>query len=187
MPRLTNEHKAFIVVHLAMYFTPTETAEAVKDAFGVEIPKEQVYHYDPTRPNGPEKWLELFNEARKKFLESVSDIPIANQAVRLRRLEDAYRRARNMGSKGNVPLEASLLEKAAQEVGGKHTNRHLVSVDGELGVSGVMRVAGEQLSPRDWAGLAREQQQELGKAADAATAAALPKLKAAGGTRSGKG
>jgi hypothetical protein len=91
MHRLTDAVKAFIVMHLAMYDTPTQVAAAVKETFGLDVDRRQIWIYNPTKGRKKDKpgeqWVDLFTVTRDKFLESVSDIPIAIRAVRLRRLD----------------------------------------------------------------------------------------------------
>lgn len=173
MATLTRTHKFFVVQQLAMFKTPTEVAEAVKETFGLEIGRQQVYYYDPTRPGGPEKWRELYDETRARFLDRITDIPIANQAVRLRELNDAVQKAKQMGRSGNLPLLASLLKQAAEETGGRFTNHHVLEHAGELKTTtGVMPVPVASMA--EWMQAARAQQEELERASDVATAEALP-------------
>jgi hypothetical protein len=112
--------KTFIVQRLAMYDTPQQVADAVKDEFNVDVVRQHVRIYDATQTKSAKKWRALFNSTRKQFLEKIADIPIANRAVRLRRLE---RMAVAAEAKGNRPLAAQLLEQAAKEVGDTFTNR----------------------------------------------------------------
>jgi hypothetical protein len=46
--------------------------------------------HDPTKVSGKtlaKKWVDLFNATRDRFLNEISDIPIANKAYRLRVLQ----------------------------------------------------------------------------------------------------
>ncbi len=87
MPRLTDEHKTFIVQRLAMYDAPSQVAEAVKEEFGVTIDRQLVRCYNPTQVQLAKKWTAIFEATRDSFLESLSDIPIAQRSVRLRVLD----------------------------------------------------------------------------------------------------
>ncbi|SSW67288.1 hypothetical protein AVE30378_02546 [Achromobacter veterisilvae] len=123
MAKLTEAHKRFIVQALACWDTPSQVAEAIKEEFGLDVPRMQVAQYDPTKVAGKglaKKWRELFEATRKRFREEVAEIPIADQAFRLRALGKIYERHFN---RGNVVGAAAVLEQAAKEVGGAFTNR----------------------------------------------------------------
>lgn len=123
MATLNNTVQAFIVQGLARYKTPQEMADAVKNEFGIDVKRQQIETYDPSKVAGrnlAKKWKDLFEECRKKFNEDISAIPISNLAFRLQMLNDmavdAYR------SKNRV-LTADLLKQAAEDIGGKYTNQ----------------------------------------------------------------
>lgn len=124
MAKLTDVHKVFIVQALACWDTPSQVAEALKEQYGLDVPRTQVAQYDPTKAAGQKglakKWVDLFHATRKRFREEVAEIPIADQAFRLRALGRIYERHI---SRGNIVGAASVLEQAAKEVGGAFTNR----------------------------------------------------------------
>jgi hypothetical protein len=122
MAQLSEPIKTFIVQRLAMFDTPTEVADAVKEEFGVEVDRRQVQTYDPERTGEKpaEKWAQLHAATRTAFLEESAKVPIAERAVRLRELQKLFTRARGMG---NLVLAADLLERAAKETGNAYTNR----------------------------------------------------------------
>ncbi len=123
MAKLTEAHKRFIVQALACWDTPSQVAEALKEEFSLDVPRMQVAQYDPTKVAGQKlarKWADLFEATRKRFREEVAEIPIADQAFRLRALGKIYERHI---SRGNVVGAAGVLEQAAKEVGGAFTNR----------------------------------------------------------------
>ncbi|MEC6413528.1 DUF2280 domain-containing protein [Achromobacter xylosoxidans] len=123
MAKLADAHKSYIVQALACWDTPSQVAEAVKEEFGLDVPRMQVAQYDPTKVAGKDlakKWRDLFEATRKRFREEVAEIPIADQAYRLRQLGKIYERHI---SHGNVIGAAGVLEQAAKEVGGAFTNR----------------------------------------------------------------
>jgi hypothetical protein len=127
MATLNDAAKRFIVQALACYDTPTEVAAALKDEMGIDAPRTQVAQYDPTKVAGAKlakKWRDLFEDTRKKFREAVAEIPIADQAFRLRQLGKIY--DRHM-ARGNVVAAAAVLEQAAKEQGGMFTNKREVS------------------------------------------------------------
>lgn len=124
MAKLAEVHKRFIVQALACWDTPSQVSEAVKEEFGLDIPRTQVAQYDPTKVAGKgvaKKWRDLFDVTRARFRAEVAEIPIADQAYRLRTLQRAMAKAERQG---NVAMVSQLLEQAAKEVGGAFTNRH---------------------------------------------------------------
>lgn len=131
--KLEDKHKRFIVLALACYDTPSQVAESFKEEFGEVIARQRVSEYNPTlvsaRKLGKE-WRDLFHATRKSFLDEVSTIPIANQAVRLRTLQRRLERA----EKGNNPmLVLQILEQAAKEIGGAYGDKRRVEVSGPGG------------------------------------------------------
>jgi len=139
MASLSAEVKTFIIQALACFDTPSKVAESVKAEFGIEVSRQQVETHDPTKAAGRHliaKWADVFHEARAKFLEETSSIPIANKAVRLRTLN---RMAEAAESRKNYPLVAQLLEQAAKESGGLYTNKQMIdhqSSDGSMSPKG---------------------------------------------------
>ncbi len=142
---LKPEVRAFIVQSLACFDTPSIVMEAVRKEFGVEIAKQSIEGYDPTKRAGRNlapQWRELFATARKSFLEDTADIAISHRAVRLRSLQRMAAKAEEMR---NLPLAASLLEQAAKEVGNAFTNRReLTGKDG-----GAVQVVATTMTPKE--------------------------------------
>lgn len=133
MAALKPEVKAAIVQMLACYDTPSQVVEAVQKDFGIAITRQQVETHDPTKVSGKtlaKKWVELFNLTRDRFLNEISDIPIANKAYRLRVLQRMSTTAEGMK---NLGMTAQLLEQAAKEVGEAYTNRQKVEHTGANG------------------------------------------------------
>jgi hypothetical protein len=130
---LTFVQKRFLVQRLACFDTPTIAAKALKEEFGIELKRNRVSYYDPTTKMGAalaEDLKALFFEPRKHFLEDLESIPIANKAVKLRRLD---RMAAAAEERGNLVLAADLGERAAKEVGGAYTNKHQLEQTGKDG------------------------------------------------------
>lgn len=143
MAALKPEVKAAIVQMLACYDTPSQVVEAVQKDFGITITRQQVETHDPTKVSGKtlaKKWVDLFNLTRDRFLNEISDIPIANKAYRLRALDRMMTKAESMR---NMALAASLMEQAAKECGDAYTNKHKVEHSGALAVSSVASVMDE--------------------------------------------
>ncbi len=148
MPRLTDEHKTFIVQRLAMYDTPSQVAEAVKEEFGVTIDRQLVRCYNPTQVQPAKKWTAIFEATRDSFLESLSDIPIAQRSVRLRVL-DRIRHKVELNQ--DYVLVCQILEQVAKEVGDVYTNRQKLEhmgPDGKPFVGGVV-IMSSQPPPAD--------------------------------------
>lgn len=121
MATLNKKQKFFIVRSLAQFNTPQETAVLVKEEFNIEVTRQQCEAYDPTKRVGQDLSKELkdeFNKTREEFLDKPQNIPIANLSVRLQRYESQYIKH----SKNRVGALA-ILKQAAEDVGGKYTNK----------------------------------------------------------------
>ncbi|QQN40537.1 DUF2280 domain-containing protein [Acinetobacter sp. CS-2] len=93
MAALKEPVKIFIVQSLACFETPQQVADAVKQQFKIEIERQQVALYDPTKYAGrnlSKKLKDLFEKTREDFRSNVYDIPLANKAVRLNELQKMY-------------------------------------------------------------------------------------------------
>lgn len=151
--RLSSDHKAFIVQRLACFDTPTEVQAAFRERFGKEVSTSHIVYYDPESAQGGKElaqdWKDLFAATREHFVSDTSSIPIAQKAVRLRRLD---RMSANAEERRNYPLAASLIEQAAKECGDAYTNRKLLDVTskGEQVYTGVVFTApGSTKEPPD--------------------------------------
>lgn len=143
MAALKPEVRAFIVQELACFDTPSQIVESVQKEFKVQVTRQQVASHDPTKAAGKglaQKWVDLFNRTRDRFLNEISDIPIANKAYRLRALDRMMTKAESMR---NMALAASLMEQAAKECGDAYTNKQKVEHSGALAVSSVASVMDE--------------------------------------------
>lgn len=130
MATLDDHAKQFIVQALACFDTPSQVVTLVKDELGIDINRQQVQSYDPTRVAGRQlapKWRAIFEATRQKFLDETAKIPIASQSYRLRRLQRLHEEALQ---KRNAALAAALLEQAAKEMGGAFTNTRQLSGPG---------------------------------------------------------
>jgi len=124
--------KTFIAQSLACFDTPMTVVAAVKKEFGVDVSRQLVETYDPTKKAGyalSQTWRDLFKSTREAFLEDTAEIAISHRAVRLRALQ---RMAEKAETQGNMVLAASLMRQAAEEMGGALTNRReLTGKDGK--------------------------------------------------------
>ena len=133
MAALKPEIKAFIVQSVACFDSPSQVVESVLKEFGIQITRQQVEQNDPTKISGKglaQKWVDLFNHTRDRFLNEISDIPIANKAYRLRVLQRMSTTAEGMK---NLGMTAQLLEQAAKEVGDAYSNKQKVELTGKDG------------------------------------------------------
>ncbi|MBP8005323.1 MAG: DUF2280 domain-containing protein [Acinetobacter sp.] len=115
MATLREPVKIFIVQALACFETPQQVADAVKQEFGIEILRQQVAAYDPTKPTGKnlsKKLRVLFENTRESFKQNVFDIPLANKSFRLNELQKIYN-----NSKGSR-LKQNLIKQARDEMNG---------------------------------------------------------------------
>ncbi|HCM3154954.1 TPA: DUF2280 domain-containing protein [Klebsiella quasipneumoniae] len=133
MAALKPEVKAAIVQMLACYDSLSIVVEAIQKDYGIKVTPQQVESHDPTKVSGKglaKKWVDLFNRTRDRFLNEISDIPIANKAYRLRVLQRMSTTAEGMK---NLGMTAQLLEQAAKEVGDAYTNKHKFEHSGPNG------------------------------------------------------
>lgn len=143
MATLKNDVKAFIVQALACYDSPSTVAKSVQDEFGIELTRQKVQVYDPTKAAGKtlaKKWVELFNTTRERFQSELTDIAIANKAYRLRALDRMATKAEGMR---NYNLATQIIEQAAKECGDSYTNKKKVdhtSSDGSMASQPVIDV-----------------------------------------------
>lgn len=136
MARLKSEHKTAIVTCLARMFTPTEVVAYVKEEFELTVTRQAVQAYDPTRAAGVDlsaDLRDLFEAERARFLEHVEEIPIANRAYRVQKLQ---RLVDKLGDR-QPKTTAALLEQAAKEVG-QWTERKDFTSDGKQLGGGVV-------------------------------------------------
>ncbi len=116
MATLREPVKVFIVQSLACFNTPQQVADAVKQEFNLEITRQQVALYDPTKSTGKnlsKKLRTLFFSTREKFKDDVWDIPLANKSFRMNELQkmfDDYGR--------NKLMKQSILKQAREEMQG---------------------------------------------------------------------
>lgn len=129
MPTLTDDVKVFIVQQLACFEPPGRVTEAVKEEFGIEMPRQQVQCYDPGKHAGAglsAKLRAIFDETRTAYLSDLSETPAAHKAARVKRLEAMTVRAM---AAGDLALAAQLLAQAAKEMGDAFSNRSRVRVE----------------------------------------------------------
>ena len=125
MATLKEPVKIFIVQSLACRDTPQEVADAVKQEFGIQIERQQVAAYDPTKSRGKDlskKFVELFHKTRADFDAGLIDIPIANKHYRLKQYQKQLER-----NAKNTVMSLKILEQAAKDCGGQFTNKQEIT------------------------------------------------------------
>lgn len=125
MSKLTDDIKLMIVTELAQFRRPAEVARMITEETGVTVDRFQVRTYDPTKAAyaGSEKWREIFDQVRSRYLASIESVPIAHKAYRLNMLQQICDKAQD---RGNFVLVAATLEQAAKEVGNSLTNERSI-------------------------------------------------------------
>jgi len=122
---LNDIHRSYIVQQLACFLSPSETAEAVNEEFGIVVSRQAMERYDPHKHAGrriAQRWKDLFEHTRQAFLDDVkARVPESFKSVRIQELARA---SRIFKKRGNFMAMATMLEKIAREVGNAYTNRH---------------------------------------------------------------
>ena len=120
---LSDEIKEFIVKRLACYETPSRVAAAVRNYFGVDVDRRQVFAYDPAGSRPPaQRWIDLHAATRTRFLRETAGIAVAQKVVRLRMLD---RLAQTAEENNCDERFARLLAQAARECGGFYDKQPL--------------------------------------------------------------
>jgi hypothetical protein len=116
--KLTPELQARVVERLAAYEWPIAIARSLKRDYGIDIRRQSIEYYDPTKHAGrarPEKRATLFREMRARLLEGKAGIGLASRILRLIALD---RMARDQIVASNTREARALLEQIANEVHG---------------------------------------------------------------------
>lgn len=131
MPQMKKEIKLYIVRSLAVFNTPSEVVEVIKERWPDEckrfkggIKPQNIECYDPTKRNGQDLSDELkaeFEATRKAFLAAPQDIPISNLSYRQARRQKVLE-----GTKAPMII-LDVLDRAAKDMGGVFTNRQEVT------------------------------------------------------------
>jgi hypothetical protein len=115
-PKLTRAQKADVVRRLAAYDSPGAIAKSLKQDYGIEITRQAIAFYDPTRYSArrrPKRWADLFRETRAEIIAGKADAGAAHRLVRVRRLDQM---ACDQMDKGNAAEARALLKQAADEM-----------------------------------------------------------------------
>ena len=72
--KLTREQKIHVVRRLAAYDGPAEIARDLRKQFGIEITRQAIEQYDPTKGSEcAEEWADLFRNARQEYMGDKAD------------------------------------------------------------------------------------------------------------------
>lgn len=75
MATLNKKQKLFIVQSLAVFNTPQETVVLVKEEFDINVSRQQVESYDPTKVTGRDlskEFKDFFEKVRDEYLKSTT-------------------------------------------------------------------------------------------------------------------
>ena len=122
MARLKKAEKIFIVRSLAQFMEPSLVVEAVKENFKIDVSRQQVECYDPTKTAGADlsqELVDLFHEARKKYIDQpIYNIIGANDIIQLQILSDLL-----VSKKGNVVMSIKLIDQIQKIVKGHYEKK----------------------------------------------------------------
>ena len=114
--KLTDAEKTYVVTRLASYDTPGLIAKSMNQDLGIEITRQAIAFYDPTRYSRrpcPKRWSVLFWKIRAEVIAGKADVGAAHPTVRVRRLDQM---ACEQMEKGNAAEARALLKQAAEEM-----------------------------------------------------------------------
>jgi hypothetical protein len=115
-PKLSDEVKEFIVKRIACYETPSRIAAAVRINFAIDIDRRRIFDYNPKGSRPPaQRWIDLHDATRARFLREVSEIGVAQKVIRLKMLDRFAEMAEDNHQHDKA---AKYLQQAARECGG---------------------------------------------------------------------
>ncbi|WP_431437541.1 DUF2280 domain-containing protein [Acinetobacter lwoffii] len=159
MAALKEPVKIFIVQSLACFETPQQVADTVKQDFKIEVSRQQVAAYDPTKYVGrnlSKKLKELFEQTREDFRKNVFDIPIANKAYRLKELQKMYE-----DSGKNKVAKQKLIVLAHRETDGHVIKQEITGPNGGPIQTENTNTNTHQFTPEELAGLSAQELSRL--------------------------
>ena len=124
MAKLTDAVKREVVQRLARWEDPSDIRKAIKETHGIDLSPQQITYYNPDSSDTDvaQKWRNLYDETRERFLHDSSDIFVSKKTARLRELQDLYLRAKKRGA---LKLAMEILEQVSKEQGGMFKNKNL--------------------------------------------------------------
>ena len=101
---------------------PSQVVEAVKENFKIDVSRQQVEYYDPTKVASADlaqEFIDLFNEARKEYIaQPLHNIIGANDIVQLQILSDLL-----VSKKGNVVMSIKLIDQIQKIMKGHYEKK----------------------------------------------------------------
>lgn len=137
--KLNDKIRADIVTMFACFATPDDVRNWLMEEHGIELAPSGFSYYNGNNilqyRKMSAKWQKLFDAMRQEYLDTVSRVPIAHKAHRLKVASDAVDRIMEKiktGRNVNIPLVETLqrlLEYAAKEDGGMFTNTRILKMN----------------------------------------------------------
>jgi hypothetical protein len=137
--RFSEQEKATMARLFGRFYTPSQVAEAVSEAWGRPVDRRETDRYNPANARCSAKWLEVAAAERARFLKEEEEQPLFHRPFRLAILQRTLEHEGNR----NPVLRLAILEQAAKEVGGKYTNIQEVTDSSNNPVRLAMRRADE--------------------------------------------
>lgn len=142
MATLNKKQKLFIVQSLAVFNTPQETVVLVKEEFNIDVSRQQVETYDPTKVAGRDiskEFKEAFEAIREMYLEQpIHKISGANDIVQIKILNDLL-----WSKKNNVTMTIKIVDQMQKIMKGFYEKR--VEITGAGG--GAIKTENTQIPP----------------------------------------
>lgn len=131
--KIPDDVRAFIIMGFARYSRTSDIQKAVLEEFGLELDSRTLSNHMLDRPSRASamglRWVKLFDDTRKAFIEQIDAIPITHPAYRLSKLQRYFD---ILDAKDAIGPATAVLEQAAKESGGAFTNKR--TIDGKVKV-----------------------------------------------------
>lgn len=121
--KLKDEHKRFVVRCLARFMPPQEVESLLKQTYEVEITRQSIEAYDPTKVAGAslsDELRTLFSTERDKYTSETGAVRLANKVCRLEELQGLVKKAVD---NQNFRWASHLLNQIREEVEGTAKGR----------------------------------------------------------------
>jgi hypothetical protein len=144
---LPSKVKRFIVEQNACYEAPSDVVKSVKAEFKLDVTKQHVEKYDPTKAAGRElsEKLEAHFWATREKYSTLADKNVGSLNYRISMLHAIAQKAL---ARGADKFAADILRQIAEDKGGKYTTRQQISIEDPLGTLALMLgVKKEELPP----------------------------------------
>jgi hypothetical protein len=128
--KLTDAQQTAVVQRLAMYDSPQQVADWVKEEFGIDMTRQAVQYYDPTAVRSRR---EVVCNLRGDAHQSSSKRQLTSRSPTNRCACAGSSGWRSQREDSGTSARSSLHEQAAKEVGELYTNRHKMEHTGKDG------------------------------------------------------